>query len=46
MSNTAEGARMVAAQLPPASIVVLVTCIFQMPPARRLFERAGLQMLP
>ena len=44
--KTAEEARVVAAQLPPRSTVVLVTSAFHLPRAKRLFERQGLQVLP
>jgi uncharacterized SAM-binding protein YcdF (DUF218 family) len=44
--NTAEEARVVAAQLPPRSTVVLVTSAFHLPRAKRLFERQGLRVLP
>jgi uncharacterized SAM-binding protein YcdF (DUF218 family) len=44
--NTAEEAPAVAALLPPASEVVLVTSAFHMARARGLFEGAGLCVLP
>ena len=44
--NTAEEARVVAAELPPGSTLVLVTSAFHMARARRLFERQGLRVLP
>ena len=44
--NTVDEARTIAAELPPASTVLLVTSAFHMPRARRLFERQGLTVLP
>jgi uncharacterized SAM-binding protein YcdF (DUF218 family) len=46
VSNTAEEAREIAAQLPGGSAVVLVTSAFHMARAQRLFERQGLRVVP